>query len=110
MNIRHALLGDIQQLESLMNIAYRENHSKSWTTEHHIVRGNQINVSQLSQLLQKKDFHLYVMESVHAQIMGCIGIQIKGGAVKLVILQFIQMSKLRALEKNYCNLQNSKRC
>ncbi|QOW49594.1 MULTISPECIES: N-acetyltransferase [unclassified Acinetobacter] len=56
MNMRHALLDDIQQLESLMNTAYRENHPKSWTTEHHIVRGNRINVSQLSQLLQKKGF------------------------------------------------------
>ena len=83
MNIRNALLGDIQQLESLMNTAYRENHPKSWTTEHHIVRGNRINVSQLSQLLQKRDFHLYVIESVHAQIMGCIGIQMQGKSCEI---------------------------
>ncbi|MCL6230913.1 hypothetical protein [Acinetobacter amyesii] len=61
-----------------MNIAYRENHPKSWTTEHHIVRGNRINLSQLSQILQKKDFHLYVMESENTQIKGCIGIQMQG--------------------------------
>lgn len=70
-NIRLAQATDIQSIVKLINTAYRSN--LGWTHEHGIVSGDRINKTQLSELLTRSDFELYVLEN-DDQLVGCIGL------------------------------------
>lgn len=70
-NICLAKVTDIQGIVKLINTAYRSN--LGWTHEHGIVSGDRINEAQLSELLTRSDFELYVLENDY-QLVGCIGV------------------------------------
>lgn len=70
-NIRLAKAKDIQGIVKLINTAYRS--TLGWTHEHGIVLGDRINEAQLSELLTRSDFELYILEN-NDQLVGCIGL------------------------------------
>ena len=79
-NIRLARTKDIQHIVELINTAYRSN--QGWTHEHDIVSGDRINMAQLSELLARPDFELYVLEK-HDQVIGCIGLTILEDSIEI---------------------------
>ncbi len=60
LNIRKALTDDIEQLTKLINSAYRDQLSRSWTTEKSFVQGNRITIQQLERDLGQENFQLLI--------------------------------------------------
>ncbi len=56
LTIRKAKNSDLEQLVKLINIAYREQSERSWTTEKAYVQGDRIAKVKLEQILQQANF------------------------------------------------------
>ena len=64
LNIRTAKIDDVEQLVKLINLAYRAQSDRSWTTEKAFVDGTRITKEQLSRDLNQSNFELLVGECV----------------------------------------------
>ncbi|MDR7015416.1 GNAT family N-acetyltransferase [Acinetobacter sp. 3657] len=74
LNIRKVKNDDLEQLVVLINIAYRTQSSRSWTTEKDFICGQRITQQQLSQALEQSRFELFVAENELGHIIACIGL------------------------------------
>ncbi|ENW07871.1 GNAT family N-acetyltransferase [Acinetobacter beijerinckii] len=74
LNIRTAKVDDIEQLVKLINLAYRAQSDRSWTTEKSFVEGKRISAEQLSRDLNQSNFELLVGENQQGSLVGCIGL------------------------------------
>ncbi len=84
-NIILATLTDASAIVQLLNNAYRgEASKKGWTTEAHLISGNQrANQQQIEELLQQEHccFLKYVCHD--EQVVGCVNLQIKSEGLYL---------------------------
>ena len=74
LNIRTAKVDDIEQLVKLINLAYRAQSDRSWTTEKAFVDGTRITKEQLNRDLNQSNFELLVGENEQGSLVGCIGL------------------------------------
>lgn len=83
LKIRKALTDDIEQLTKLINSAYRDQLSRSWTTEKSFVQGNRITIQQLERDLEQENFQLLIGESEQGLMVGCIGLTFNEDTVEI---------------------------
>lgn len=83
LTIRKAKNSDLEQLVKLINIAYREQSERSWTTEKAYVQGDRIAKVQLEQILQQKNFELLVGEQDNNEIVACIGLSLNDDYIEI---------------------------
>jgi len=83
LNIRKVKQGDLEQLVKLINIAYRAQSERSWTTEKGFVRGERIRKFQLEQELQQPNFELLVGELDKDEIIACIGLSVNDNCIEI---------------------------
>ena len=61
-NIRKIQQHDLDEVVELVNVAYRTQSARAWTTEHAFVEGQRISKNQLKMMLQESNFELFVGE------------------------------------------------
>ena len=83
LNIRTAKVDDIEQLVKLINLAYRAQSDRSWTTEKSFVEGKRISAEQLSRDLNQSNFELLVGENQQGSLVGCIGLTFDKSSVEI---------------------------
>lgn len=83
LNIRNANIDDVAQLVELINLAYRAQSDRSWTTEKAFVDGTRITKEQLSRDLNQSNFELLVGENEQGFLVGCIGLTFDNRAVEI---------------------------
>ena len=83
LNIRTAKIDDVEQLVKLINLAYRAQSDRSWTTEKAFVDGTRITNEQLSRDLNQSNFELLVGENEHGSLVGCIGLTFDSSSVEI---------------------------
>ena len=74
LNIRKVENDDLEQLVKLINVAYRTQSGRSWTTEQAFVAGDRINKTQLIDQLNQSNFELLIGETESTQLVACIGL------------------------------------
>jgi N-acetylglutamate synthase-like GNAT family acetyltransferase len=84
-NITLATLTDASAIVQLLNNAYRgEASKKGWTTEAHLISGNQrTNEQQIEELLQQEHCCFLKYVSHDEQVIGCVNLQIKAEGIYL---------------------------
>jgi N-acetylglutamate synthase-like GNAT family acetyltransferase len=82
-NIRLATLTDASAIVQLLDNAYRgELSKKGWTTEAHLISGNQrTNHQQIEALLQQKQCYFLKYVNDEKQLIGCVNLQIKNEGI-----------------------------
>ena len=83
LNIRTAKIDDVEQLVKLINLAYRAQSDRSWTTEKAFVDGTRITKEQLNRDLNQSNFELLVGENEHGSLVGCIGLTFDNSSVEI---------------------------
>ena len=73
LNFRLAILDDVPVIVDLLNVAYRQEEGRSWTSESKIVTGDRVNDQQLEDSLRQTHFELFVAE-LDQNIVACIGL------------------------------------
>lgn len=83
LNIRTAKNDDVAQLVELINLAYRAQSERSWTTEKAFVDGTRITNEQLSEDLSRSNFKLFVGENEQGLLVACIGLSLDHNSVEI---------------------------
>ena len=83
LNIRNAKINDVAQLVDLINLAYRAESERSWTTEKAFVDGTRITNEQLSEDLSRSNFKLFVGENEQGLLVACIGLSLDHNSVEI---------------------------
>ena len=83
LNIRNAKIDDVAQLVELINLAYRAQSERSWTTEKAFVDGTRITNEQLSEDLNRSNFKLFVGENEQGLLVACIGLSLDHNSVEI---------------------------
>ena len=83
LNIRTAKIDDVEQLVKLINLAYRAQSDRSWTTEKAFVDGTRITNEQLSRDLNQSNFELLVGENEQGSLVSCIGLTFDKSSVEI---------------------------
>ena len=83
LNIRNAKIDDVAQLVELINLAYRAQSERSWTTEKAFVDGTRITNEQLSGDLSRSNFKLFVGENEQGLLVACIGLSLDHNSVEI---------------------------
>ena len=83
LNIRTAKNDDVAQLVELINLAYRAQSDRSWTTEKKFVDGTRITNEQLSEDLNRSNFKLFVGENEQGLLVACIGLSLDHNSVEI---------------------------
>ncbi|MCE1270809.1 MAG: GNAT family N-acetyltransferase [Acinetobacter sp.] len=83
LNIRNANIDDVAQLVELINLAYRAQSDRSWTTEKAFVDGTRITNEQLSGDLSRSNFKLFVGENEQGLLVACIGLSLDHNSVEI---------------------------
>lgn len=83
LKIRKVKNNDLEQLVKLINIAYREQSGRSWTTEKAYVQGDRIGKVQLEQALQQANFELLLGELGNDEIVACIGLSLNDDCIEI---------------------------
>jgi ribosomal protein S18 acetylase RimI-like enzyme len=83
LNIRTAKIDDVEQLVKLINLAYRAQSDRSWTTEKVFVDGTRITKEQLNRDLNQSNFELLVGENEQGSLVGCIGLTFDKSSVEI---------------------------
>ncbi|OJU70191.1 MAG: GNAT family N-acetyltransferase [Acinetobacter sp. 39-4] len=83
LNIRNANIDDVAQLVELINLAYRAQSDRSWTTEKAFVDGTRITNEQLSEDLNRSNFKLFVGENEQGLLVACIGLSLDHNSVEI---------------------------
>lgn len=79
LKFRLAQRTDITKLVDLINVAYRQQHGNSWTSEAEIVTGQRVNALQLEHAFSQNNFQLWIAlqdekYKKDEQIIACIGL------------------------------------
>jgi ribosomal protein S18 acetylase RimI-like enzyme len=82
LNIRNAKIDDVAQLVELINLAYRAQSERSWTTEKAFVDGTRITNEQLNGDLSRSNFKLFVGEN-EGLLVACIGLSFDHNSVEI---------------------------
>ena len=84
-NIQLAVVEDANAIVQLLNEAYRgEASTKGWTTEAHLIAGNQrTNLQQLQNVLTQVNSMFLKYTNNNAQIVGCVNLQITNEGIYL---------------------------
>lgn len=78
MNISKATLEDVEQLEKLVNSAYRgEESKKGWTTEAEILGGIRVDEKALTELLEKTKVTILKLSDLDNSIFGTVCLEVK---------------------------------
>lgn len=83
LNIRNAKIDDVAQLVDLINLAYRAESERSWTTEKAFVDGTRITNEQLNGDLSRSNFKLFVGENEQGLLVACIGLSLDHNSVEI---------------------------
>lgn len=83
LNIRNAKIDDVAQLVELINLAYRAQSERSWTTEKAFVDGTRITNEQLNGDLSRSNFKLFVGENEQGLLVACIGLSFDHNSVEI---------------------------
>ncbi len=83
LNIRTAKNDDVAQLVELINLAYRAQSERSWTTEKAFVDGTRITNEQLNGDLSRSNFKLFVGENEQGLLVACIGLSLDHNSVEI---------------------------
>ena len=83
LNIRNAKIDDVAQLVELINVAYRTQSERSWTTEKAFIDGTRITNKQLSEDLSRSNFKLFVGENEQGLLVACIGLSFNHNSVEI---------------------------
>ena len=83
LNIRTAKNDDVAQLVELINLAYRAQSERSWTTEKAFVDGIRITNEQLSGDLSRSNFKLFIGENEQGVLVACIGLSLDHNSVEI---------------------------
>ena len=83
LNIRNAKIDDVAQLVELINLAYRAQSERSWTTEKAFVDGTRITNEQLNGDLSRSNFKLFVGENEQGLLVACIGLSLDHNSVEI---------------------------
>lgn len=101
--IRKATVQDVEQLNGLINSAYRGDSSrKGWTTEADLLDGTRITPELLENLLQKDNTHLYVYEDGD-QILGCVELRKESSKLYLGMLTVNPLGQGKGIGKILLN-------
>ena len=108
MNISKATLQDIPQLVTLINSAYRGEHSKKgWTTEADLLGGLRTDPDSLEKMMNKQDAVILKFCNEDNVLQGCVYLEKKGTKCIWECLQFHRWNRQKALAKNfYLRLKN----
>ncbi len=82
-NIRRLQQHDLDEVVELVNVAYRTQSARAWTTEHAFVEGQRISKNQLKMMLQEPNFELFVGEFESNQPIACIGLSNQKNSVEI---------------------------
>ncbi|MBX9689747.1 MAG: GNAT family N-acetyltransferase [Candidatus Obscuribacterales bacterium] len=67
---------DVDELEELVNLAYRGGKaSVSWKNEHHLVQGPRISKADLKHYISEKDSAIYLCRNESRRILGAVHIE-----------------------------------
>ena len=83
LNIRKVENDDLEQLVKLINVAYRAQSDRSWTTEKAFLDGTRITNEQLSGDLSRSNFKLFVGENEQGLLVACIGLSFDHNSVEI---------------------------
>ena len=83
LNIRKVENDDLEQLVKLINVAYRAQSDRSWTTEKAFLDGTRITNEQLSGDLSRSNFKLFVGENEQGLLVACIGLNLDHNSVEI---------------------------
>ena len=83
LNIKNAKIDDVAQLVELINLAYRDQSDRSWTTEKAFVDGTRITKEQLNIELNQSNFELLVGENEQGSLVGCIGLSLNDDYIEI---------------------------
>ena len=84
LNIRKVENDDLEQLVKLINVAYRTQSERSWTTEQAFVAGDRINKTQLIDQLNQSNFELLIGEKKTKQLVACIGLSYQQDCAEII--------------------------
>ena len=76
---------DIPHIVELVNLAYRSQEYRGWTSEADIVKGNRTTNEQINALLDKQNSHLLLMQH-HERLIGCVHLQKHGQSCDIGML------------------------
>ena len=83
LNIRKVENDDLEELVKLINVAYRAQSDRSWTTEKAFLDGTRITNEQLSGDLSRSNFKLFVGENEQGLLVACIGLNLDHNSVEI---------------------------
>lgn len=83
LNIRKVENDDLEQLVKLINVAYRAQSDRSWTTEKAFLDGTRITNEQLSGDLSRSNFKLFVGKNEQGLLVACIGLSFDHNSVEI---------------------------
>jgi ribosomal protein S18 acetylase RimI-like enzyme len=95
---RRATHADIPAIVELVNLAYRDDKLRGWTTEADIVEGDRIHAQQLLELIAAPGSAILVM-TLGTDLQGCVHLQARGNEVYLGMLTIAPLIQNRGLGK-----------
>lgn len=82
-----ATIADLEDLEKLVNSAYRGDHSrKGWTTEADLLDGVRVTRKSLESLLQQEGSAILLLRDADGRLTGCVNLQQKADRYYLGML------------------------
>ena len=100
MNISKATLDDIPQLVSLINSAYRGEHSKKgWTTEADLLDGLRTNEDSLEKMISKQDAVILKFCNEDNVLLGCVYLEKKTNKMYLGMLTVSPLEQAKGIGK-----------
>ena len=92
MTITQAISADIQELNKLVNSAYRgEESKKGWTTEAEILDGIRIDEAALEVLLSRTAVVVLKCSDVEGKILGTVCLEAKGNQLYLGTVSYTHL-------------------
>lgn len=73
-NLKQANIGDAEEINALINLAYRG--KKGWTKETDIVEGERSNIEDVNFLIRNQNSHMLIAKN-HGDLVACICIEEK---------------------------------
>ena len=100
MNISKATFGDIPQLVTLINSAYRGEHSKKgWTTEADILGGLRSDADSLGKMMDKQDAVILKFCNEEMVLQGCVYLEKKQNRMYLGMLTVSPLEQSKGIGK-----------
>lgn len=114
MNISKATLRDIPQLVTLINSAYRGEHSKKgWTTEADLLGGSRTDADSLEKMMNKQNAVILKFCNANQVLQGCVYLEKMENKIYLGMLTVSPLEQAKGIGKKllfaaekYANDQN----